>query len=150
MSLLPAGKCVCATSVHFFSSSPPPSDDDERAVQVCQKMKEMSVFLPKFISLNSGVFYALGSCAVPASASLSVLGHRYAEPPLGCRSPISASRRSHLHPETSTNRITMTLRGLGRGEIETNRLDFTEVVIFCRPALTDYLAGKSHSWHSGI
>lgn len=38
-------------------------DDDERAVQVCLKMKEMSVLLSGFITLNSGVFCKLLSSA---------------------------------------------------------------------------------------
>lgn len=47
-------------------------DDDERALQVCLKMKEMSVLLSGFISLNSSVFYTLLSSTIP-SLHLSVL-----------------------------------------------------------------------------
>lgn len=62
--------CLCSEHAHF-------SGNDERAVQVCLKMKAMSVFLSRFISLNSGVFYTL---------YLSVLTHRYSDPHSAVRS----------------------------------------------------------------
>lgn len=87
--------CLCSEHAHF-------SGDDERAVQVCLKMKEMSVFLSRFISLNSGVFYPL---------YLSVLTHRDSEPHLAVRSQ-SPWLSGVFFTQTSTNRITMMLKGL--------------------------------------
>ncbi len=100
--------CLCYEHAHFSD------DDDERAVQVCLKMKEMSVLLSGFITLNSGVFYTLLSRAIPLF-HLSVLA---LAPPSLFKPPFSAVT-SHspwlnevIFTETSINRITMMLKGL--------------------------------------
>lgn len=104
------------------------------------KMKEMSVFLSGFISLNSGVFYTLCSSVVPP-IHLSLLAHHYSDPrsAVGSQSPwlsgvIFTQRRPLIGSQWCSKDFD--------GEIETNRLDFTEVVVLCRPALTNYLIGN--------
>lgn len=130
VSFLPAGKCVCAMSMHIFQMMM------KERFKSALKMKEMSVFLSGFISLNSGVFYFF----VPP-IHLSLLAHRYSDPhsAVGSQSPwlsgvIFTQRRPLIGSQWCS-------KDFG-GEIETNRLDFTEVVVLCRPALTNYLVGN--------
>lgn len=125
--------CLCYEHAHFSD------DDDERAVQVCLKMKEMSVLLSGFITLNSGVFYTLLSSAIPPF-HLSVFKHRYSNPPLGCQIPLSMAQWSHLHPETSTNRITMMLKGLWWGNWDKSAEFHRGCSIV--PPRTDFLAAN--------
>lgn len=122
------------------------SDDDERAVQVCLKMKEMSMFLCRFISLNSGVFYTLRSIAVPPF-HLSVLTHRYSEPHLAVRSQSPLAQWSLLHPETSTNRITMMLKGLWWVNWDKSAA-FYRGCCGVAPHANSFPCRKSHSQHS--
>lgn len=103
-------------------------------------MKEMSVFLSGFISLNSGVFYTLGSSVVPP-IHLCVFTHRYSDPhsAVGSQSLwLSGVIFTQRRPLIGSQRCSKDFDGV----IETNRLNFTEVVILWRPALTNYLAGN--------
>lgn len=128
--------CLRYEHAHFSD------DDDERAVQVCLKMKEMPVFLSGFITLNSGVFYTLLSSVISAF-HLSVLTHLYSTPPphwaVTFQAPwldgvIFTQRRPLIGSQWCSKDFD--------GEIETNRLNFTEVVVRHRPALTDFLVGN--------
>lgn len=88
-------------------------------------------------------------CYIPPF-HLAVLTHRYSTPPppLSCQIPASMAQWSHLLPETSTNRITMMLKGLWWG-------NWDKSVKFCSgcctaPTRTNWFPrSKSHSQHSG-
>lgn len=106
-------------------------------------MKEMSVFLSGFITLNSGVFYTLLSSVIYLPSTL-LSSHIDIQPP----PPRSAVRSQ---PPWLNGVIFSQRRPLigsqwcskdFDGEIETNRLNFAAVVVRRRPALTDSLAAN--------
>ena len=133
--------CLRYEHAHF-------SDDDERAAQVSLKMKEMSVFLSGFISLNSGVFYTLRSSTVPP-LHLAVLDHRYSGPHSAVRSQsprLSGVICTHRRPLIGSQWCS---EGFD-GEIETNRLNFAKAVPPCAIWIPYRKSGPQHlgTWQS--
>lgn len=116
-SSLPAGERVGAASAHLFQR------DDERAAQACLKMKDASVLLAGFISLNPGVFSApaLASLPPPPPTPSSPISIQALAPLSGANCPwpsgvIWSQRRALMGSQRHSEDFD--------GQIETNRRDF--------------------------
>lgn len=69
-------------------------------------------------------------------------------PSLGCQIPISAAQQSHRRPETSTNRITMMLKGLWWANWDKS-VEFRRGCSLVPPCTNWFPCRNSHCQHAG-
>ncbi len=139
-SFLPAGKCVCAMSMHIFQMMMM----KERFKSAWRWKTCLCSSLDSLLSIQVSFTHS----SVTPPFQLSVLTHPYSNPPLGCQVPVSMAQWSHLHPETSANRITMMLKGLWWGNWDKSA-EFHRGCCVVLPCTNWFQCRKSHSPHPG-
>lgn len=144
VSFLPAGKRVCAMSMHIFQMMMM----KERFKSTWRWKRCLCSSLDSLLSIQVSFTHSsplLYTSLPPCCPHTSIFNP---PPPLSCQIPASMAQWSHLLPETSTNRITMMLKGLWWG-------NWDKSVKFCSgcctaPTRTNWFPrSKSHSQHSG-
>lgn len=133
VSFLPAGKCVCAASMHTFQMMMM----KERFKSAWRWKRCLCSSLDSLLSIQVSLTH---SSVIPPF-HLSVLAHHYSNPRSAVRSQsprlngvIFTQRRPLIGSQWCSKDFD--------GEIETNRANFTEVAVRRGPALTDFLVGN--------